>query len=350
LGYLIYVQDEQIKINEDITFTGIGEYGQTIATKIEESLRNNPLDKSKFNILALHGYLQGQISDTIYDITGYQLASMGFNYIALGHYHKVWMERENNIYCPGSTEQTSINDWGKPDKDGFFKKSGYFSVKLAINNETENWGLKVERKEFNVRPKGRFTFTFDDSISVEDTLNLANDFVEKHDLKDAIIRFDFIGEVPIGKKSLLNFNNLPAIKKSKALHIIVNQQVSNIVLKNSKVGISSIEALKSLLETTYGFKKSATPKWSELVTETVKILGQKTISSDEVDEIQSIYNLISEVTAKISDTEMTRVTKKIGKTDTKTKETPQKNISIEKSTKSNKSKQSNLSKYIQGEE
>lgn len=358
-GYLTYIQDEQISINEDITFTGIGEYGQTIASKIEESLRNNPLDKSKFNILALHGYLQGQISDTIYDITGYQLASMGFNYIALGHYHKKWEEAENNIYCPGSTEQTSINDWGKPEKDGFFKKSGYFSVKITYSDENSTWNLNVKRKEYEVRPKGRFIFAFDDTISIEDTLNKANEFVEKNDFKDAIIRYDFIGEIPVGKQPLLNFNNLPAIRNSKAMHIIVNQQVSSIALNKMKSGITSHEALKDLLEKTYGFKKSATPKWSDLVFETVKIMGQKAISSEESDEVQSIYNLISEVSTKIIESEMTRVSKKTinaksnanSKTSKKTnKSTSKKNDSEKTINNSNKIKQTALSEFIQGDE
>ncbi|NHJ39549.1 MAG: hypothetical protein FK731_05900 [Asgard group archaeon] len=359
LDYLVYVQDEQISINEDITFTGIGEYGQTIASKVEESLRNNPLDKSKFNILALHGYLQGQISDTIYDITGYQLASMGYNYIALGHYHKKWIEAENNIYCPGSTEQTSLNDWGEPDKDGFFRKSGYFSVKIAYDNEKKDWVLKVLRKEFDIRPKGRFIFNFDDTISIENTLKKANEFVEKNELKDAIIRYDFIGKVPLGKQSLFNFNNLPAIKNSEALHIIVNQQISNIISSKTKSGITSQEALRDLIETTYGFKKSATSKWLDLVFETVKIMGHKTISSEESNEVQSIYNLISEISTRLTKSEMARETRKafgtnikeLSKNGKKTdKNTSLENVSEKVIENSNKTKQSALSEFIKGDE
>ncbi|NHJ47679.1 MAG: DNA repair exonuclease [Asgard group archaeon] len=349
LGYLIYVQDEQINLSDNITFTGVGEYGQTIASKIEEVLRNNPLDNSKFNILALHGYLQGQISDSIFDITGYQLASMGFNYIALGHYHKQWEEAENNIYCPGSTEQTSMNDWGKPDKDGFFKKSGYYSIKTSLTDG--KWNLNIKRKEFNVRPKGRFKFNFDDTSSIEDIIKNANEFVKKHDLQDAIIRFDFIGELPSGKQHLINFTKLPAIKKSNALHIIPNQQVSGILPKKGKSGISSQEALIDIIEKNYGFKKSGTAKWLNLMTETISILGQKTISNQEADEVKAIYDLITEISDEISESEMTRV--KLVKKKNVSK--PQK-VSTPKKTSTTKKpvtksvKQSNLSQFIDGGE
>ena len=87
LEYLIYIQDETIDINDDITFTGIGEYGRLTGEKIEEVIRNQEFKSEKFNILALHGYVQGQVSDSQFDVTGYQVASIGYNYIALGHYH-----------------------------------------------------------------------------------------------------------------------------------------------------------------------------------------------------------------------------------------------------------------------
>ncbi len=315
LGYLQYVQDETIDINEHIRFTGIGEYGKTTGDVIENVLRNNPLDESKFNILALHGYLQGQVSDSIFDISGYQLASIGFDYIALGHYHKVWEEAENSIYCPGSTEQTSLNDWGKPDKDDFFRKSGYYSIKTTLNPEENSWDLKVERKEFDIRPKGRFTYNFTDDSTIDEIMEKANAFVKKHDLEGAIIRYDFVGELPLGKQNLVNFTKLPAIKESKALHIIPNQQVSNIILSKAKAGLTSEEALKELLEKSYNVKKSSVNKWLDITNETIKVLGQKIISSDLADEVKAIYNLVSEISLQLTESDI----KKIATTKIKTK-------------------------------
>lgn len=332
LGYLKYVQDETVEINEHIHFTGIGEYGKTTGNVVENVLRNNPLDKSKFNILALHGYLQGQVSDSIFDVSGYQLASIGFNYIALGHYHKVWLEAENNIYCPGSTEQTSINDWGKPEKDGFIRKSGYFSIKATLDFERDSWELKVERKEFDIRPKGRFIFNFSDDLSIDELMDKVNSFVKKHDLDGAIIRYDFIGELPLGKQNLINFTKLSALKESKALHIITNQQISNIVLRKAKVGLTSEEALIELLEKSYNVKKSSLNNWLDITNETIKALGQKNISSDEADEVKLIYSLISEISSQLTELDVKKIAEiKIRKKETKTQ--PVKRITGKKETK-----------------
>ncbi|MHA1210857.1 MAG: metallophosphoesterase family protein [Candidatus Heimdallarchaeota archaeon] len=350
LGYLIYVQDETVKLNDHVTFTGIGEYGKTTGDVIEDVLRNNPLDKKKFNILALHGYLQGQVSDAIYDISGYQLASIGYNYVALGHYHKHWEEVENNLYCPGSSEQTSLNDWGKPDKDGFFKKSGFYTVNMSLADDESPWEMVVKRKEYDVRPKGRFTFNFKDTETIDEILVAANNFVKKHDRDGAIIRYDFNGVLPLGKQSLINFSNLPALKESKALHVIVNQQISNVTLSKAKSALTTDEALIELLDKSYGFKKTSANKWTDLVSETVKILGQKTISSEEAEEIQTIYNLISDVSTKMTDSDMKRKNAKLKPTITK-KKSEEKVKSTDTSTaKPTNAKQSNLGQFFEEED
>ena len=344
LEYLHYVQDKTIQINDYINFTGIGEYGKTTGDVIEEVMRNNPLDTSKFNILALHGYLQGQVSDSIFDISGYQLSSLGFDYIALGHYHKVWEEKENNIYCPGSTEHTSLNDWGKQDEDGFFRKSGCYSVKATLNQEENTWSSKVNRKEFEVRPKGRFKFTIKEDLPLKELIEKANSFVKKHEQDGAIVKFDFIGELPFGKQSLVNFTKLPAILESKALHIITNQEISNIMLGEAKAGLTSDEAIVDLLKS-QGYKSATINKWLDLANETVKILGQKTISSEEKEEIKSIYGLITEVSSKLTEAELKSYNKNPDEKPTKKtkkKETFEKSQKLEPKN----STQANLAKYF----
>ncbi len=304
LGYLYYIQDESVQINNQVTFTGVGEYGKTTGTVIEEVIRNNPLKKEKYNILALHGYVQGQVSDSIFDVSGYQLASMGFHYIALGHYHKHWEERGNNIYCPGSTEHTSINDWDKPDKDGYIRKNGYFSVKINFNSDSKKWVSKIERKLFDIRPKGRFIFNFSEDDSLDEIISKANDFVKKNDLEGAIIRYDFVGRLPLGKQSLVNFSNLTALKESKALHVIANPQITNIEIKQAKPGISIDEALIELLKDSYKTKKDHLNNWLDITNETIRVLGLKSISSEESEEINLIYDTISEFSKKITDSEI----------------------------------------------
>jgi len=314
LGFVIYIQDETISFNEDIAITGIGEYGKSTAQVIEEVLRNNPIDQTKFNILVIHGYLQGQVSDSIFDISGYQLASLGYDYIAVGHYHKKWEEAENNIYCPGSTEQTSINDWGKPEKDGFLRNAGFYSVKISQSETGGGWEKVITTKEFPVRPKGRFTFTFTTEEPTELILQRADAFVKEHDLEGAIIRYDFIGEAPLGKQALLNFAKLPSIQKAKALHVIVNSQITSQQLKQAQTGLKMEEALIEILKESYGYKDTRIiNNWVDLIKETVRILGQKTFSSEESEEIKDLYAYISEETEKL----VKKDSKSRGKTPTK---------------------------------
>ena len=295
LDYLIYAQDETIEVNEDVTFTGIGEYGRLTGDKLEEVVRNQEIKSEKYNILGLHGYVQGQVSDSQYDVTGYQLASIGYNYIALGHYHKHWEEKQNNLYCPGSTEQTSLNDWGEPEEDGFFKKSGFFSVKINFDEEKKAWKTKLTHKKFDVRPKGRFKLDFGDITEIKEILTKADSFVKKHDREGAIIRYDFTGRLPLGKQSLINLTNLPSLKEIKALHCIINQNFSSKYIDKASSGLTAKEALDEILEKEYHLKKKNRDQWNDLLSETSKILGQKIISSEEADEIKAIYDLISKL-------------------------------------------------------
>ncbi|MHA1760508.1 MAG: metallophosphoesterase family protein [Candidatus Heimdallarchaeota archaeon] len=292
-GYMNYVQDERVAINEHISFFGLGEYGKATGTILEEVLRNYPIEEKKYNILALHGYIQGQVSDNLYDLTGYELASRGFNYIALGHYHKKWAEPANNLYCPGSTEQTSLNDWGKPDEDGYFRKSSYLSSKITYNEETEEWNTKVSRKYIDVRPKGRFKLIFDPNLSIEEIHIQANDFVKRHDLEGAIVKYDFEGILPLGKQGLVNLTNIEALRNSKALHYMVSQNFTAKSALQAKTGLTQDEAIIELLQKKYDLKKQEANNWFDLTSDAIRTLSTKSITKDNAEEIQLIYDAIS---------------------------------------------------------
>ncbi|GAH05077.1 unnamed protein product, partial [marine sediment metagenome] len=99
--------------------------------------------------------------------------------------------------------------------------------------------------------------------------------------------------------------------ESKALHIITNQEISNIVLGEAKAGMTSDEAIVDLLKS-QGYKSATINKWLDLANETVKILGQKNISSEEKEEIKSIYGLITEVSSNLTDAELKSYNKNPG--------------------------------------
>lgn len=83
------------------------------------SLKIEPDPASKYNVLAVHGTLEG-ISRNFYDvtqpITRAHIMHDGWDYIALGHYH-IHEKLADNAYYSGSIEYASFNIWeeaGKP--------------------------------------------------------------------------------------------------------------------------------------------------------------------------------------------------------------------------------------------
>jgi len=347
-GYMNYVQDERVAINEHISFFGLGEYGKATGTILEEVLRNYPIEEKKYNILALHGYIQGQVSDNLYDLTGYELASRGFNYIALGHYHKKWEEPANNLYCPGSTEQTSLNDWGKPDEDGYFRKSSYLSSKITYNEETKEWNTKVSRKYIDVRPKGRFKLIFDPNLSIEEIHIQANDFVKRHDLEGAIVKYDFEGILPLGKQGLVNLTNIEALRNSKSLHYMVSQNFTTKSALQAKTGLTQDEAIIELLQKTYGLKKQEANNWFDLTSDAIRTLSSKSITKDNAEEIQLIYDAISKKAEELTifNSKEKKPEVKVKQT-TKSKEVQKKDTPLKTNkTESKNTSQADLAKFF----
>ncbi|MFW9924713.1 MAG: hypothetical protein ACFFDW_15640, partial [Candidatus Thorarchaeota archaeon] len=98
------------------------------------------------------------------------------------------------------------------------------------------------------------------------------------------------------------------------------------------------------LNNSYNLKKKNVDKWIDLVNETIRILGQKNISTDNADELKVIYELIGE-TSDI-------LTENLDKKESKTKESPKEKKEMKKPDKvpitnnNNNTKQSALSQFF----
>jgi hypothetical protein len=75
------------------------------------------------------------------------------------------------------------------------------------------------------------------------------------------------------------------------------------MIGKAKAGLTSEEAIVDLLKS-QGYKSTTINRWLDLANETIKTLGQKIISSEEKEEIKSIYDLITEVSSKLTDSEI----------------------------------------------
>ena len=77
-----------------------------------------PDPTAKFNVLVIHGVLQGILPANhatdrgLVEISPEELRAPQWDYVALGHYH-VYREIEPNVYYSGSIDYTSANTWGE---------------------------------------------------------------------------------------------------------------------------------------------------------------------------------------------------------------------------------------------
>ena len=77
-----------------------------------------PDPEAKFNVLVIHGPLQGMLPGNtaaergLMEINPEELSAPQWDYVALGHYH-VYREVAPNVYYSGSLDYTSANPWGE---------------------------------------------------------------------------------------------------------------------------------------------------------------------------------------------------------------------------------------------
>lgn len=77
-------------------------------------LKIEPDSTSKYNVLMVHGTLEGVIKHAydVHEIHRADVISDAWDYVAFGHYH-VFEELAPNAYYAGSTEYTSTNIWNE---------------------------------------------------------------------------------------------------------------------------------------------------------------------------------------------------------------------------------------------
>ncbi len=73
-------------------------------------------DKNKINILLIHGTVEGSLENTEYNpMKKAELKALGFDYIALGHIHKLDynIDKDHKIVYPGSTISLGFDELGQ---------------------------------------------------------------------------------------------------------------------------------------------------------------------------------------------------------------------------------------------
>ncbi|MHA1912136.1 MAG: metallophosphoesterase [Candidatus Kariarchaeaceae archaeon] len=198
IGSVIHLKDEVIE-EEGYIIAGMGYYGTQTNGKFHELLKTDfdNLKKEPFTIMMLHCFVEGQMERT-HDLSTFHIENQKqFDYIALGHFHQEWIDRGARIYCPGSIEHTSSNEWSIPDEDGFVRKRGLFVVEANPPEIPEDrWEISVETKYYDTRPKKKINHrllgTTRESVHTEIIT-----VIEDNDLEQSILNFNFTSSLPL---------------------------------------------------------------------------------------------------------------------------------------------------------
>lgn len=192
----VYIFNSEIKIYEfnDVDIYGFGfDNFQLNNSKINELKIEN---KNKINILITHGDLNASNNLEIQynPISEQQLRTIGFDYVALGHIHK--MEKNGNIVYPGSTISFGFDELGQ---------HGIYDVLLEKNKLDINF-IKIDDKEFV-----EIKFDISEIFSLEElieNINLIN--LEENKFYKIILEGNKNIEINTNKilKNLLNKNIL----------------------------------------------------------------------------------------------------------------------------------------------
>jgi len=198
IGSVIHLKDEVIE-EEDYIIAGMGYYGTQTNGKFHELLKTDfsNLKKEPFTIMMLHCFVEGQM-ERIHDLSTFHVENQKqFDYIALGHFHKEWIDVSARIYCPGSIEHTSSNEWSMPDEDDYVRKRGLFVVEASPPETPEDrWKISVETKYYDTRPKKRINHRLLGTTR-EAVDNELISVIEENDLEGSILNFSFTSSLPL---------------------------------------------------------------------------------------------------------------------------------------------------------
>ena len=116
-----------------------------------------PDSNARFNVLALHGGIEGITDSVAWDrppveVSPSELNAPAWDYIALGHYH-VHREVKPNAFYSGSIDYTSVDTWGeqREEQDGGVQGKGFIERDLVTGKQTFH-ALPPSRPLINLPP------------------------------------------------------------------------------------------------------------------------------------------------------------------------------------------------------
>ncbi|KPK99285.1 MAG: hypothetical protein AMJ90_09490 [candidate division Zixibacteria bacterium SM23_73_2] len=172
----------------------------------QEELEKIKIDSAvKHNILMLHGVVAGIPEFSRGELSEQEISSSyfkkGFDYVALGHYHR-FCQVEENVYYSGSTERLSISELG--EEKGF----------IQVNLENKETRMSQEIKFHQVPTREMIELTAVDAASSDqdDIYKRIEQRISSNDIKEKIVRLK-VKNIDPSVYNSLNFRKIAELKK-----------------------------------------------------------------------------------------------------------------------------------------
>jgi exonuclease SbcD len=191
-------QYEKIKI-KDATIHALPHCLDTQTLK-EELAKIKINAASKFNVLMLHGVVAGIKEFSMGEIAEQEIPSqyfeMGFDYVALGHYH-AFTQVKKMVYYSGSTERLSFNE--KEQEKGL--------AEIDLKKK------KVKFHFLSTRAMTELPSIDATSLTQEKLLEKIENQISKADIKDKIVRIKILN-IPSFLYNNISFKRINELKAS----------------------------------------------------------------------------------------------------------------------------------------
>ena len=169
------------------------------ATTFQSELEKVEIDmEARFNVLTLHGVVSGIKEFSMGELSELEVPSSlfkkGFDYVALGHYHR-YTKVEENVFYAGSTERISMAELGQ--------EKGFVEVNL-FSKETKFHSVPT-------RSMIELPQIYAEGKNQDEVLQEVEDLIQANDIKDKIVRLK-VTQIPAHVYNSLNFRRLSELK------------------------------------------------------------------------------------------------------------------------------------------
>lgn len=172
---------------------------ETFQTELEKVKINK---ESKFNILLLHGVVAGIPEFSMGELSEQEIKEsylkLGFDYVALGHYHKhckVEIKDMDRVYYAGSTERLSMNELGQ--------EKGFIEVDLT--------GHKILFHRVPTRDMIELPLIDASDLNPDEILQKIEERIKAQSLLEKIVRLKVVG-VDVYVYNSLDFRTISELK------------------------------------------------------------------------------------------------------------------------------------------